>query len=204
METGMSLTSQPSQTSASHSGWRAAIQILNGVSDALELGAAGVQVGTAFAYCEESGFDADVKKRVLELSQEGKAAVFTDPLASPSGFPFKVVELEGTLSEPAVYENRDRQRCDLGFLRTAYRSDDGSLAWRCPSEPVVDFVRKGGSVGDTDGRKCLCNSLMANVGLGPDSTRWCSRADVDHLRRRGWLTLHNSLHQELIHTAQRT
>lgn len=136
------------------------------VREALDLGATGVQVGTAFAYCEESGFDSDVKKRVLELSQEGKAEVFTDPLASPSGFPFKVVELEGTLSESAVYEDRDRQRCDLGFLRTAYRSDEGKVAWRCPSEPVVNFVRKGGSVSDTVGRKCLCNSLMANVGLG--------------------------------------
>jgi nitronate monooxygenase len=136
------------------------------VREALELGATGVQVGTAFAYCEESGFDPDVKKRVLKLSQEGKAEIFTDPLASPSGFPFKVVELEETLSDPAVYEDRDRRPCDLGFLRTAYRSDDGKLAWRCPSEPVVEFIRKGGSENETVGRKCLCNSLMANVGLG--------------------------------------
>ncbi len=136
------------------------------VREALELGATGVQVGTAFAYCEESGFDSDVKRRILELSQEGKAEIFTDPLASPSGFPFKVVELEETLSDPAVYEDRDRRACDLGFLRTAYRSDEGKLAWRCPSEPVVEFIRKGGSASDTVGRKCLCNSLMANVGLG--------------------------------------
>jgi nitronate monooxygenase len=136
------------------------------VREALELGATGVQVGTPFAYCEESGFGADVKRQVLDLSREGKAEVFTDPLASPSGFPFKVVELEGTLSDEGVYEDRNRESCELGFLRSAYRADDGHLAWRCPAEPVDVYIGKGGSTDDTVGRKCLCNSLMANVGLG--------------------------------------
>ncbi len=136
------------------------------VRQALELGAAGVQVGTAFAYCEESGFDPDVKRRVLELSRQSKAQVFTDPLASPSGFPFKVVELEGTLSDADVYEHRTREPCELGYLRTAYRTDDGNIGWRCPSEPVQDYVRKGGAPEDTAGRKCVCGGLLATVGLG--------------------------------------
>jgi nitronate monooxygenase len=136
------------------------------VREALALGATGVQVGTPFAYCEESGLDADVKRQVLDLSREGKAKVFTDPLASPSGFPFKIVELEGTLSDEGVYEGRNREGCELGFLRSAYRTDDGHLAWRCPAEPVDVYIGKGGSSSDTVGRKCLCNSLMANVGLG--------------------------------------
>jgi hypothetical protein len=38
------------------------------------------------------------------------------------------------------------------------------VGWRCPSEPVDDYVRKGGSEADTVGRKCLCNSLVANIG----------------------------------------
>ncbi|MEN8234230.1 MAG: nitronate monooxygenase [Actinomycetota bacterium] len=133
------------------------------VAAALELGAAGVQVGTAFAYCEESGFTEDVKRRVLGLSIEGEARIFTDPVASPTGFPFKVVELEDSLSNPAVYEKRSRI-CDLGYLRTAYRRDDGTVGWRCPSEPVDDYVRKGGDEADTVGRKCLCNALIANIG----------------------------------------
>jgi nitronate monooxygenase len=132
---------------------------------ALAQGATGVQVGTAFAYCEESGFDSDVKREVLGLSAEGEARVFTDPVASPTGFPFKVVELEQTLSDPVLYEGRTRI-CDLGYLRSAYEKDDGSTGWRCPSEPVKDYVRKGGDIADTVGRKCLCNSLMSNVGLG--------------------------------------
>jgi len=136
------------------------------ISEALELGAAGIQVGTAFAYCEESGFDSDVKRQVVELSRRSEAKVFTDPLASPSGFPFKVVELEGSLSDPDVYEARPRETCELGYLRTAYRNDDGKIGWRCPSEPVDDYVRRGGAPEDTIGRKCVCGSLLANVGLG--------------------------------------
>ncbi len=159
------------------------------VREALELGAAGVQVGTAFAYCEESGFDPEVKRRVLELSRQAQARVFTDPLASPSGFPFKVVPLEGTLSDSEVYGKRTRI-CDLGYLRTAYRKDDGKIGWRCPAEPVDDYVRKGGAAEDTVGRKCLCNSLMANVGLGqiqrqgdPELTLITSGDDVSDVAR---------------------
>ncbi len=136
------------------------------VREALELGATGVQVGTAFAYCEESGFDPDVKSRVLELCRQAEVSVFTDPLASPSGFPFKIVELEGTLSDADVYEARTRQRCEVGYLRSAYRTDGGQIGWRCPAEPVDDYIRKGGAAADTVDRKCLCNSLLANVELG--------------------------------------
>ncbi len=135
------------------------------VKKALAEGAAGVQVGTLFAYCDESGLDPAVKIRVLEESRGGTARVFTDPIASPTGFPFKVVQLSGTLSGEDVYAERTRI-CDLGYLRTAYVDDDGKKGWRCPAEPVDDYVRKGGDVADTVGRKCLCNALMANVGLG--------------------------------------
>lgn len=135
------------------------------LQDALELGAAGVQVGTAFAYCEESGFDDEVKHRVLELSRQGQARVYTDPVASPTGFPFKVVEMDETLSDPDLYQRRERI-CDLGYLRTGYEREDGRLGWRCPAEPIDSFVAKGGSPEDVVGRKCLCNALMANIGLG--------------------------------------
>ena len=135
------------------------------IAEALRLGAAGVQVGTAFAYCEESALDARLKRRVLELSRRGLARIRTDPVASPTGFPFKVVQLDHTLSETDVYESRNRV-CDLGYLRTAYKRTDGTIGWRCPSEPVDDYLRKGGSEQDTAGRRCLCNALVANIGLG--------------------------------------
>ena len=130
---------------------------------ALAVGAAGIQVGTAFAYCDESDMDPVLRRRVLASSRAGAASVRTDPLASPTGFPIKVVGVAETLSDEAVYAAR-RRVCDLGYLRHAYRRDDGGVGWRCPAEPVEDFVAKGGAVAETRGRKCLCNALMATIG----------------------------------------
>jgi nitronate monooxygenase len=134
------------------------------LQQALERGAAGVQVGTAFAFCRESGLAEAVKQELLQKVLRGEGEVFTDPVASPTGFPFKVVRMDGSLSEEEVYEARPRI-CDLGYLRHVYREADGSLAYRCPAEPVEAYVRKSGSVEDTVGRKCLCNGLMANIGF---------------------------------------
>ncbi|MDP2054439.1 MAG: nitronate monooxygenase, partial [Acidobacteriota bacterium] len=128
-------------------------------------GAAGVQVGTAFAFCEESGLRSDYKDALLAQVRAGTACVVTDPLASPTSFPFKVARLPGTMSEPSVYQSRTRV-CDLGYLREAYRNPDGAVGYRCPAEPVSVYVSKGGRVEDTVGRKCICNALLANIGLG--------------------------------------
>ena len=135
-----------------------------GLRDALASGAAGIQVGTAFAYCDESGLDAATKARVLVLASAGGAHVFTDPVASPTGFPFKVVQLEGTMSSEAEYLARTRI-CDLGYLREPYRKTDGTTGYRCASEPVATYVAKGGGEENAQGRKCLCNALMADIGL---------------------------------------
>jgi NAD(P)H-dependent flavin oxidoreductase YrpB (nitropropane dioxygenase family) len=121
-------------------------------------------VGTAFAFCYESGLRPELKQQALQMSRAGTARVFTDPIASPTGFPFKVVQMPGTLSEAGHYAARTRI-CDLGYLRHLYRKSDGTLGYRCPAEPVDDFVKKGGTVADAQGRKCLCNGLVANIGL---------------------------------------
>ncbi|WP_240738388.1 nitronate monooxygenase [Deinococcus fonticola] len=126
-------------------------------------GAAGIQVGTLFAFCQESGFRADFRERVQVKAQQERLSVFTDPLASPTGFPFKVVQLPDTLSNPEVYAARQRV-CDIGYLREAYWQG-GKVGWRCASEPVDQYVAKGGKPEDTVGRKCLCNALMSDAGL---------------------------------------
>lgn len=135
------------------------------VEAAQNAGAAGVQIGTAFAFCEESGLRADYRDALLAEARAGTARVFTDPLASPTSFPFKVAQLAGTLSESSVYEARTRV-CDLGYLREAYRAADGSVGFRCAAEPVSAYLSKGGAIEDTVGRKCICNALVANIGLG--------------------------------------
>jgi len=131
------------------------------LTDALNIGAAGVQVGTLFAYCDESGLDPELKREVLDHAARGDVDVVTDPRASPTGYPFKVVHW------PAMDTGRPaRQRlCDLGYLRVPYKRSDGRLDYRCAAEPVDDYVRKGGLLADTEGRQCLCNALTANVGL---------------------------------------
>ena len=53
-------------------------------------GAAGVQVGTAFALCTDSGVVPEMRRALIIKALAGKARVFTDPVASPTGFPFKV------------------------------------------------------------------------------------------------------------------
>ena len=46
-----------------------------------------------------------------------------------------------------------------------YRRTDASIGYRCPAEPVATYLRKGGSVEETVGRRCLCNGLTATIGL---------------------------------------
>jgi nitronate monooxygenase len=134
------------------------------IDEARAQGAAGVQVGTAFALCDESGIFPDLKRRLRELIRTGSARVHTDPLASPTGFPFKIAQLSQTLSDAVAYAKRPRI-CDLGYLRQLFRRPDGTVGYRCPAEPIADYVRKGGQESDTTARKCLCNGLAATVGL---------------------------------------
>jgi nitronate monooxygenase len=134
------------------------------VREALDAGAAGVQVGTAFAFCNESGLTREYKTEVLKEVAAGSARVVTDAVASPTNFPFKVVRLEGSVTEPEVYAGRPRI-CDLGYLREAYRTAVGAIGYRCAAEPVTVYKSKGGKTENTVGRKCLCNALMANIGL---------------------------------------
>ena len=135
------------------------------VERAHALGAQGVQVGTPFAFCNESGMAPEVKMQVVDQLQTKGLRVLTDAKASPTGFPFKVVQLEGSLSDAAVYAQRERL-CDLGYLRRLYRKPNGMIGYRCPAEPVAQYVKKSGAPEDCEGRKCLCNGLAAAVGRG--------------------------------------
>ena len=126
----------------------------------LAVGGQGIQVGTAFAFCEESGFDDEAG--ALHQDARGRARRVHRPVASPTGFPFKVVQLDD-LSSKEKYENRPRV-CNLGYLRHAYQDDKGRIGYRCAAEPVEDWIKKGGDISATVGRKCLCNALMADAG----------------------------------------
>ncbi|MGB3186250.1 MAG: nitronate monooxygenase [Ornithinimicrobium sp.] len=135
------------------------------VAEALADGATGVQVGTLFALSLDSGLEERTRATMIEELRKGELNVRNDPRASPTGFPFKVASLEGTQSQQEVYEDRPRL-CDLSYLRSAYEKENGDVGYRCPSEPVHMYLKKGGTPEATEGRKCLCNGLMANIGLG--------------------------------------
>ena len=134
------------------------------LKEAQSLGAAGIQVGTLFAMSQDSGFRPDLRDRLRKSLLDGTLRTRTDPLASPTGFPFKVAQLPGTLSVVELREERPKV-CDLGHLRSPFRRADGKLDYRCASEPDHMFTRKGGTTEEIGGRVCLCNALVASAGL---------------------------------------
>lgn len=135
------------------------------LQEAKAAGATGVQIGTAFAFCEESGLRDELKQTVIRQSQSGTVELRTDPRASPTGLPFKVVSIASSVSTPEIYARRKRI-CDLGYLRQSYERPDGTVGYRCPGEPEEIYTGKGGNGEDTVGRKCLCNGLLSTIGLG--------------------------------------
>jgi len=136
-----------------------------GLRKAMDEGAAGIQVGTDFALCVESGVTEELRHKLVALALADEAKVFTDPQVSPAGFPFKVAQVEGTVSDKVLDASRTKI-CDLGYLRESYQRADGEIGFRCPAEPDAGFIAKGGDPEDIEGRTCICNSLFATIGLG--------------------------------------
>jgi NAD(P)H-dependent flavin oxidoreductase YrpB (nitropropane dioxygenase family) len=143
-----------------------------GLERALAAGATGVQVGSMFALAEESGMKADYRTAILNEFKNGTedASLVRTTMFSPTGFSFKVVQLAGTLSEQDVFEAR-RRTCDLGVLQQWGFSKPGeggnrTLMHRCPSAPVESYMNRRGLERSTEQRRCLCNGLLACVGLG--------------------------------------
>jgi NAD(P)H-dependent flavin oxidoreductase YrpB (nitropropane dioxygenase family) len=106
-----------------------------------------------------------VRRDVLRRLRDGTLEVRTEPAASPTGFPFKVARLPGSVADPEVHDARPRL-CDLGYLRTPYAREAGGIGYRCPAEPLAHHARKGGDAAGAAAAVCLCNGLTAAVGLG--------------------------------------
>ena len=134
---------------------------------AMQLGAAGIQVGSIFALSEESGMNPDARREVRGLGFRDELKVRTDMRISPTGFPFKVIELPGTISENSIYESRKRI-CNIGGLVSLYEKEDGKIRRRCAAEPVDKFLKKGGKLEETIDRGCLCNGLFSTASKNYD------------------------------------
>lgn len=132
--------------------------------EAQALGAVGIQVGSIFALSEDSGMDPTYRAEMRRQGYRGELVIRTDPTVSPTGYPFKVSQLAGTQSDPVIYAERELRRiCDRSALTIPYALANGKVGLRCSSEPVNDYVRKGGKIEDTVGRRCLCNVLFSAV-----------------------------------------
>lgn len=84
------------------------------------------QLGVVFALSKESGFDPALKARIIAAIRAGDLRIFTDPVASPTGFPFKVANIPDTLADTDIYDSRNRI-CDIGVLREPFIKTDGSV-----------------------------------------------------------------------------
>ena len=120
--------------------------------EAVKQGASGIQAGSVFAFCAESGLDTVQKKECLELFVNNGISVKTDFEASPTGYPFKTILKAGTATDlKASY--RGKRKCDLGYLGTIGRKEDGTLFYHCPA------------TGSDANALCVCNGLMSAAGL---------------------------------------
>jgi len=147
------------------------------LAEARAAGATGVQIGSVFALAEESGMQPEYRAAILHELRSGTddVSLVRTTMFSPTGFAFKVVQLKGTLAEQAVYEQR-RRVCDIGLLQQiggSSTSDAGTrtIFQRCAAAPVEAYVNKRGLRRNTEERRCLCNGLLACVGLGQATER---------------------------------
>ncbi len=128
-----------------------------------EEGATGIQVGSAFALCDESGILDHRKRDLRRRGFDGTLVVRPSKRTSPTGYPINIAQLRDSLSDPEVYSRRVRQ-CDFGFLDEYYETE-GKIRSRCPAEPVDTYIAKGGKIEETEGARCLCSGLGATVGM---------------------------------------
>lgn len=128
---------------------------------AKSIGATGVQVGGIMASSRESGERDDLRRRKNRLAYRNELLVKTDMSASPTGFPFKLTNLT----------DRDQlalrtPKCTHGALVEVCIDEKGHDFYRCPAEPIKDYLRKGGNIEKTKGVVSLCNGLFGNSQIG--------------------------------------
>jgi nitronate monooxygenase len=137
---------------------------------------------------------AEYRSEILRLLRSGAddAELVRTTLVSPTGFSFKVVQLAGTLADSEVFERRQRV-CDIGLLQQVGVSEPGeggarTLFQRCAAGPVDNYLGKRGIARNTEERRCLCNGLLACVGLGQVKSH-----DGEHAEEPAIITLGDQL-----------
>ncbi len=165
-----------------------------GLQKALAAGATGVQVGSVFALCEESGIKPEFRVAILKAMRSGadETELVKTTLFSPTGFPFKVVQVEGSLSDDEVFAARNRT-CDIGLLQQVGMSQPDAngtrtMFQRCSAAPIDTYVSRRGLERNTEDRRCLCNGLLSCAGLGQ-----VRRSELEFVEEPAIITLGNHL-----------
>ncbi|MCB1126669.1 MAG: hypothetical protein KDM81_09255, partial [Verrucomicrobiae bacterium] len=131
----------------------------------LTAGGTGLVVSTPFHYCAESELAGDWKAEVFARSRQKPARLAVEFVSAPAGHQVPIARVEGSAVDEAEFARRERF-CDVGFLRQLYQREDGSVGYRCPGETVTCHHAKGGDPAAASAQRCLCNGMLAALGLG--------------------------------------
>lgn len=137
-------------------------------------GAYGIQVGSRFALCRESGILQKYRQEIIQANQNGGVEVLTCYQDSPTGYPIHRASLTGTLSDPVVYGARKRM-CEHGYLCQCHsytdKADKDVSMLICPAMPLSQYSglcpdkTPEQCAADCEGKICLCEGLLATVGV---------------------------------------
>ena len=139
------------------------------VRAAVAAGATGVQVGTVFALSADSGLTPELRARLLARLRAGTLEVLTDGDASPTGFPFKVAQLEGhSPTRPCAPPGHACATWATCARRTARTTAAWGTAAR-PSRSRCSSARAGLPTTPPAGRACAtrCRPTSASARPGP-------------------------------------
>ena len=137
--------------SACRSGWPAATASPSGCETALEAGAAGVQVGTLFALCRESGLRRPAARgSSCTGCATARSRCAPTPRRPRPASRSRSPQLPGTLVRRRRCTRPGRGCATSATCASRTPAPDGQVGYRCPAEPVDVFIRKGG---DRRGRR---------------------------------------------------
>ncbi|MBN2039063.1 MAG: hypothetical protein JW864_03415 [Spirochaetes bacterium] len=141
------------------------------LSEALNAGANGIQTGTVFAMSDESGMIKPHKDAVFAALRDGRndSDIIRTTMYSPTGFSFKVVQLDDSVSCSRIYGKR-RRSCDMGVLHQlglskADENGTRKIFSRCPASPLAVFEKHRGLARNAEEKRCLCNGLVSGAGF---------------------------------------
>ncbi len=136
---------------------------------ALSLGASGIQVGTAFAFCEESGLPPRSRHRCG--GEPRKVASACSPTRSPRrpAFRSRSCRSRARFPSPTCMPLARASATSVTCARTTARKTARWVTGARPSRSRITSTRAA-TEADIHGRKCLCNGLLSAVDTGRCAT----------------------------------